>query len=188
MNWSNAWHHLATITEHKWIVMKYCFRLGLYRQGLVHDLSKYMPAEFMTGVRYYQGTRSPNAAEREDKGYSEAWLHHKGRNKHHFEYWIDFSKADGGLSGCKMPLNYLAEMVADRIAASRVYRGKDYTDDAAWAYYQLEKPYLKVVMHAETQQLLEDILNMLKDEGEMVTIEYLKQLLRENQRLARKSI
>lgn len=179
MKWSNAWHHLLTITEHKWIVMKYCFRVGLYRQGLLHDLSKYMPAEFLTGVRYYQGTRSPNAAEREAKGYSEAWLHHKGRNRHHFEYWIDFSKTAGGLAGCKMPLKYVVEMVADRIAASRVYRGQDYTDAAAWEYFQREKPYLEGTMHAQTRQLLETVLLMLKDEGEAVTMAYLRQLLKQ---------
>ena len=79
-----AWHHFLTITQHKLLVMQNCFRVGLFKQGLLHDLSKYSPAEFLTGVHYYQGDRSPNAAEREEKGYSSAWLHHKGRNKHHF--------------------------------------------------------------------------------------------------------
>ena len=59
--------------------MKNCFAVGLYRQGLLHDLSKYSWEEFATGVKYYQGNRSPNAAEKEEKGYSAAWLHHKGR-------------------------------------------------------------------------------------------------------------
>ena len=86
MSWSNGWNHLKTITEHKWIVMCSCFKLGLYKQGLLHDLSKYTPEEFRTGVLYFQGDRSPNAAEKEDIGYSKAWLHHKGRNKHHYEY------------------------------------------------------------------------------------------------------
>ena len=66
-------------------VMKNCFAVRLYRQGLLHDLSKYSWEEFATGVKYYQGNRSPNAAEKEEKGYSAAWLQkHKGRNKHHF--------------------------------------------------------------------------------------------------------
>ena len=108
-----AWHHFCTITQHKLLVMQNCFRVGLYKQGLLHDLSKYSPAEFLTGVHYYQGDRSPNAAEREEKGYSTAWLHHKGRNKHHFEYWMDFSKTSQGIAGAKMPVNYLVEMVMD---------------------------------------------------------------------------
>ena len=80
-----AWQHFCTITNHKILVMKNCFRVGLYRQGLLHDMSKYMPSEFLVGCRYYQGTRSPNNAEREKTGCSTAWLHHKGRNKHHYE-------------------------------------------------------------------------------------------------------
>ena len=71
--------HLKTINHHKWLVMKHCFKAGLYKQGLLHDMSKYSPTEFWAGVKYYQGTRSPNDAEREDKGVSYAWLHHKGR-------------------------------------------------------------------------------------------------------------
>lgn len=47
-------------------------------------------------------------AEREEKGYSSAWLHHKGRNKHHYEYWIDYNVNAGKdgriLTGMKMPV------------------------------------------------------------------------------------
>ena len=83
--------HFETITRHKLLVMKYCFECGLYEQGLAHDLSKYSPTEFIPGCIYYQGDHSPNEAERAAKGYTSAWLHHKGRNKHHLEYWIDYS-------------------------------------------------------------------------------------------------
>ncbi len=178
MEMQNVWRHLVTITEHKCLVMLHCFKVGLYRQGLLHDLSKYMPSEFWTGVRYYQGDRSPNAVEREELGYSAAWLHHKGRNKHHFEYWMDFSKASCGIAGCKMPLNYVVEMVMDRIAACKVYRGKEYTDASAWEYYQRERPYLEGAMHPKTKQLLEKILIMLRDKGEKRTFSCLKKLLR----------
>ena len=108
----HPWLHFNTITRHKLLVMKYCFRIGLYKQGLLHDLSKYSPTEFLVGCRYYQGTRSPNNAEREDIGVSTSWLHHKGRNKHHFEHWVDYS-IDGEhvIMGAQMPRKYLAEMV-----------------------------------------------------------------------------
>ena len=33
--------HFMTITKHRFLVLKYCFKAGLYRQGLAHDLSKY---------------------------------------------------------------------------------------------------------------------------------------------------
>ena len=85
----NVWGHFKTITSHKLLVMKYCFQVGLYRQGLLHDLSKYTPTEFWRGAVYYQGNRSPNDEERRENGCSVAWMHHKGRNKHHYEYWTD---------------------------------------------------------------------------------------------------
>ena len=65
--------HLKTINHHKRLVMELCFKLGLYRQGLLHDMSKYSPTEFLVAAKYYQGTRSPNAAEREAKGYTSAF-------------------------------------------------------------------------------------------------------------------
>ena len=99
----HIWGHLKTISHHRWLVMCGCFRVGLYRQGLTHDLSKFSPVEFWNGARYYQGTRSPNTAEREDKGYSLAWMHHKGRNKHHYEYWTDLSLRPAAMSRWKCP-------------------------------------------------------------------------------------
>lgn len=90
----NIWKHFCTINHHKILVMRGCFQVGLIRQGLLHDLSKYSPTEFIVGCRYYQGNMSPNNAEREAVGYSSAWLHHKGRNKHHLEYWIDYGIPD----------------------------------------------------------------------------------------------
>lgn len=175
----NGLGHFVTITRHKLMVMDGCFKVGLYRQGLLHDLSKYSPEEFRTGVNYYQGTRSPNAAEKEEKGYSAAWLHHKGRNKHHFEYWTDVSTAEDNwrIRGVKMPVNYFAEMVMDRIAASKVYQGKQYTDGAAYAYFSRSKAH--TVMHPETKAQLEKVLYMLKEHGEKKTFAYIRKLLKQ---------
>ena len=173
-----AIEHFKTITHHRHLVRQYCFRLGLYYQGLTHDLSKYSPSEFWRGVKYYQGYRSPNDAERRENGVSLAWLHHKGRNRHHFEYWIDFAPDKArGLIGNKMPLKYVIEMVMDRIAASKVYKGKDYTDASPWEYYARGKDYL--VMHPETRALLERLLLMLKKQGEQKTFAYIRHLLRQ---------
>ena len=157
--------------------MKNCFRVGLYKQGLLHDLSKYSPEEFIPGVIYYQGTRSPNAAEREVTGFSRAWLHHKGRNKHHYEYWIDFTAdTSKGLVGHKMPLKYVIEMMMDRIAASKTYKGKSYTNAAPWEYYCRVSQYMLIA--PETRALLEKLLIMLKDEGEKKTFAYMRWLLK----------
>ena len=161
--------HFCTITKHKIKVAKLCFRIGLYKQGLFHDMSKYAPCEFLTGVKYYQGTRSPNSAEREDKGYSLAWLHHKGRNKHHWEFWVDFTR--DGLKPAKMPQHYVLEMFCDRIAASMTYKGKDYRDSFPLAYYNGGKH--SYIMHQETRQMLEELLNYLNDYGLDETIRYI---------------
>ena len=156
--------HFQTITKHKILVMQECFRVGLYRQGLLHDLSKYGWTEFRVGCRYYQGTRSPNNAEREDKGYSSAWLHHKGRNKHHYEYWLDYdSHGEGKLVGMKMPVRYVVEMFMDRIAACKVYKGAAYKDSDPLIYYNSGKA--GDMMHKDTRKLLEKLLHMLAEQG-----------------------
>lgn len=166
-----AWKHFKTITYHKWLVCKGCFAVGLYRQGLLHDLSKYSPAEFFVGARYYQGDRSPNNAEREALGYSTAWMHHKGRNKHHYEYWSDYS-LNGGMRPVPMPRRYIAEMFMDRIAACKVYLQGAYTDEAPLAYYRKGKDHR--LLHARTRKHLEFLLNMLAHEGEKKTFYYIK--------------
>ena len=167
--------HFKTITYHKWLVMKYCFRVGLYRQGLLHDMSKYSLSEFITGVRYYQeGKRSPNAAEREEKGFSEAWIHHKGRNRHHYEYWNDVGP-DRVIVGVKMPLKYVVEMFMDRIAASKVYKKEAYTDACPLEYYNLTKDY--ILIHEDTRRLLVKLLRMLSERGEEYTFRYIRRKL-----------
>ena len=158
------WKHLHTINHHRWLVCRYCFRLGLYWQGLTHDLSKYSPREFWVGVRYFQGDHSPNDAEREAVGYSLAWMHHKGRNKHHHEYWTDYSRETHRVEPVKMPLKYLIEMFCDRVAACKIYQGKNYTDGAPLAYYHRGRG--KQIMHPETGAFLEKLLVMLEQEGE----------------------
>jgi len=166
--------HLKTITTHKWLVCKYCFRVGLYWQGLIHDLSKFAPVEFMVGAKYYQGDHSPNDEERRLNGYSSAWLHHKGRNKHHLEYWIDYKKYDDGvrLAGMPMPEKYVVEMFCDRLAASRVYRGEDFDFSAPYEYYMRGKD--ANLLHPDSAALLETLLGMLKDEGEDAVFAYIR--------------
>lgn len=176
----NAWKHFRTITHHRHLVLKGCFELGLYKQGLLHDLSKYMPSEFLVGCKYYQGTMSPNNAERMDLGYSSAWLHHKGRNKHHMEYWIDYGVACGengrqehrGICGMKMPIRYVVEMYVDRISASKNYLKEKYTDRRPLDYYLNGRKYY--ILHEDTKALLELLLFMLAAKGQ----EHVKSFIR----------
>lgn len=174
----NAFKHFRTITQHKIIVMDLCFKVGMIRQGLLHDLSKYSPTEFLSGVYYYQGFKSPNAAEKIEKGYSKAWLHHKGRNKHHFEYWIDYSlNPEEGLVGMKMPLRYVLEMTCDRIAASMVYSNGEYTDAVPWEYYS-KREGQSIHLHKESKALLEKLLLINRDKGLKKTLAYMRWLLK----------
>ena len=171
-----AWQHLKTINHHKMLVMRGCFRVGLYKQGLLHDLSKYSPTEFLVGCKYYQGNLSPNNIERLEKGYSQAWLHHKGRNKHHLEYWIDYGVGEKkGITGMKMPLKYVVEMFIDRVSASKNYQKEKYTDRSALEYYEHGKEHH--VLHEDSKALLEELLHMLADQGEEVTFDYIKHVL-----------
>ena len=166
------WRHFITITTHRLKVRGACFRMGLIWQGLPHDLSKYSPTEFWRGAKYYQGVRSPNAAEREEKGYSEAWMHHKGRNRHHYEYWTDMNPVSRRYEAVPMPRRYLAEMVADRLAACKVYEGKNYTPESALRYLMGSKE--KDLLHPQTRRELEYLLTMLRDEGETATFRYIR--------------
>ena len=166
------WKHFKTITKHKILVMGGCFRVGLYLQGITHDLSKYSPTEFWIGARYYQGDRSPNAAERAEKGYSEAWMHHKGRNKHHFEYWTDYNPDTRNIEPVKMPIKYVKEMFCDRVAAGKVYLGKKYTNDNPIGYCLGGSA--KRNMHPETAKLLEGWLVLLQKEGEAVAFKKIR--------------
>ena len=178
-----GWQHFKTITIHRLRVMRYCFRVGLYWQGLTHDLSKYSPTEFSKGRKYWQGDQSPNNAERRDTGASLSWLHHKGRNKHHFEYWIDYGiDCDTVIKGVPIPRKYVAEMVMDRISASQTYLGKKYTDQAPYEYYRKGKDKLWFV-HDQTKEQLELLLRMLAEKGEKETLGYIKNVfLKEGKR------
>lgn len=161
---SHPFAHFRTITKHRHAVMRHCFRAGIGWQGLGHDLSKYSPAEFLPGARYYQGTRSPTEAEREEKGYSAAWLHHKGRNRHHWEYWREIDPQTKQYTQIEMPVRFAAEMFCDRVAASKIYKGKDYADDAPLAYFNRGKA--RNTMHPNTAALLESWLRLLAEQGE----------------------
>ena len=167
------WAHLRTIGRHRALVRKYCFRLGLYWQGLTHDLSKYAPVEFWAGVRYYQGDHSPNDAQRHQDGYSASWLHHKGRNRHHFEYWTDYSLTGEGIVGVEMPKRYVAEMFCDRLAASKVYRGDAFDPADPYRFFQRGKQK-RLLIHPATSDLLESMLVKLRDEGEDAAFDYIR--------------
>ncbi len=171
--------HFRTITRHRHQVIAHCFRAGIGWQGLFHDLSKYSPAEFFVGAKYYLGTRSPNDGERADKGYSSAWMHHKGRNRHHFEYWTDYHPETHLVTPVKMPLRYVVEMFCDRVAASKIYQGTAYHDRHPLEYFLRGKP--RRVVDPATSDLLEGWLTLLAQEGEQATFARIREQLKQGE-------
>ena len=166
--------HLRTITKHRHKVIKHCAKAGIFFQGLFHDVSKLSPTEFIPSVKYYQGTRSPNEKERELFGYSKAWMHHKGRNKHHFEYWVDLNPATKMYEPVPMPMNYLKEMFCDRIAASKIYQGKNYKNSHPLEYFKRGNARKK--MHQATADILEQWLTILAEQGEREAFRHIKKI------------
>lgn len=176
MSLKGAILHFKTITKHRHKVIAHCAKAGILWQGLRHDLSKYTPTEFLPGARFCTGTRSPNEGEREEYGYSLAWMHHKGRNRHHFEYWMDYDPKTKQVKPVKMPLRFVAEMFCDRVAAGKIYKGKDYTNQSPLEYFYRGKPMR--IIHPETSAFLEKLLRMLAERGEDETFRYIRELLK----------
>ena len=170
--------HFKVITKHRHKVIYHCMKAGIFWQGLRHDLSKYSPSEFIPGAKYFTGTKSPNESERRDIGYSKAWMHHQGRNKHHFEYWRDYNHEKRIIMPVKMPYRYVAEMFCDRVAASKIYQGDNYTINHPLEYYSRAKTTRFI--HPETAAFLESLLVMLSEEGEDKTFRYIRKLIKEN--------
>ncbi len=164
--------HFITITRHRHLVIRHCYKCGILWQGLRHDLSKYSPVEFLEGIRYYRPDRSPNMGARRANGYSRAWMHHQGRNKHHFEYWNDYSVKTKRKEPVRMPVRYVVEMFCDRVAASKIYFAEKYTDDKPLAYF--DKGRGRRFMHPATSEQLEILLKMLKKKGEAQTFAYIR--------------
>lgn len=166
--------HFKTITKHKLTVQSLCFKAGMYKQGILHDLSKYSLEEFIPGVKYYQGYRSPIDKEKETVGYSKAWLHHAGRNKHHWEYWIDKDYPVLSFKVLKMPFNYVLESCLDRIAACKIYNGSNYQTCDAYNFFKKGKD--KFYIHPDNVKQYDFLLNYLKDNGEIKALHYYKEL------------
>ena len=137
-------------------------------------MSKYTPSEFIVGAKYFQGTRSPNEGEREAYGYSKAWIHHKGVNKHHFEHWTDYNPKTRKLEGVPMPTKYVIEMFCDRVAASKIYNKDSYTNSKPYEYF--DKGRATRLINKRTSDMIEYLLLMLWEKGEKFTFSYIRSL------------
>lgn len=157
---SNIVKHFILITRHKWVVFKLCCKIGEPWRGILHDLSKYSPTEFGESVKYYKGNQSPIMEAKKENGYSKAWLHHKGRNKHHSEYWVDYSATN---STPIMPYKYAAEMICDKLAAGIIYEGKNWTKEYELEYWKKEKD--KVEANPEVKEFVTAVMTEVAEKG-----------------------
>lgn len=173
MKITNFFKHLHTVNKHRFYVFKLSLKAGIPIRGLLHDLSKYSPVEFWEGVKYYNGKKSPISVCVQENGYSKAWLHHKGKNKHHFEYWIDFATEE---KAAIIPYKYAVEMICDTLAASIVYNGKDWKKDTQLNYYN--KRTDKEFINPKIQKFLLTVYEQIAKDGidKVVTSKNLKEI------------
>lgn len=165
--------HLHVVNKHRFKVFCLCCRAGQFWRGLVHDLSKYSPEEFFEGVKYFNGGYSPIRNCKIENGYSKAWLHHFGRNKHHYEYWYDYASS---IETPIIPYKYFVEMVCDSLAAGMTYQGKNWTDDYQLSYWLRTREKAKV--HPKMDKLLTKVYSDVAKKGvkEVINKENLKEL------------
>lgn len=171
----NIFKHFFKICKHKYWVGHYCFKYKLYWQGIVHDLSKFSPIEFCESIKYYQGNRSPIDACKEANGYSAAWLHHKGRNPHHYEYWED--NFDNGGNPLPMPFKYALEMFCDYLGAAHAYTGKNFNFEDEWHWWEKKKEK-SLAMADSTYLFIDRMLFYCYINGEIPTLKKAKECYR----------
>lgn len=153
--------YLSYVLRHKWFVFAACWRLGIPFAGLVHDLSKFRPSEWIPYAENFYGTRKQfealdaigefGCAELAPYGYfvgdrfTIAWNLHQKRNPHHWQFWL-VTQDSGETFPLPMPDRYRREMLADWIGAGRAITGK--YDVAQW----WQKNRARIRLHSETEQ------------------------------------
>ncbi len=160
MEVKNILLHFKKVCTHKWYVFKLCCKIGEPWRGFFHDFSKFSPTEFIESSKYYVGTHSPITEAKKDKGYSKAWLHHKGRNKHHPEYWVDELAPNPTPI---IPYKYAVEMICDKMAAGMAYKKKDFSPQYELDYWNKEKKIEKI--NPKTEEFITKILEQSVKDG-----------------------
>ena len=163
------WRYLKAVCRHKKFVLLAGFgRVNLW-QLLIHDWSKFTPAEWFPYARKFYGGPYPSIKEfygdvrnmylsagcyqeAIDEAFELAWLRHQKRNPHHWQWWV--LHEDSGKVFClPMPEKYRREMVADWRGANRAYG-----DTPLVLWYQ--RTQAARMLHPETQRLVEKELGI----------------------------
>lgn len=164
--------HLKRVCIHKYFVGRYLMKCGFYAQAITHDLSKFSYTEISESIKFYEEGRSPIEVAKEKQGYSLAWLHHRGRNKHHNTYWTD--NYDRVMMGKKltcyiMPFRYAVELVCDYLGASIAYnKNHELVIDDAIAFWNKIKD--KEAMHPAIKDFVTTVYREIKYNGIDVTL------------------
>lgn len=138
--------YLNYLVRHKWFVAAACFRRGLYWQGVVHDLSKFRPREWLPYAEFFYGT------EKNRNAFDRAWLDHQHANPHHWQHWV-LRNDNGSTVVLEMPEKYVVEMVCDWEGAGRAITGKSGTT-LDW----YSKNFHKMLLHPDTRTRVEELL------------------------------
>jgi len=155
--------YLWYVIKHKWFVMIECFKVGLFWRGIMHDLSKLLPSEFIPYARFFYGAKKQR---RDDGGYYKptdtgdsdfdfAWLLHQKRNRHHWQWWI-LPEDDGGTKVIQIDYKYVEEMICDWVGAGKAQGYKSPKNDK---YLETRNWYHKnkgnMVLHPKTREYIE---------------------------------
>lgn len=140
------WRYFLYLWRHKWFVFRECARYGLYWRGVMHDATKFLPAEFFPYACYYFSGR-PIGADDQQR-YNLAWLYHQKRNKHHQQFWFMVT-GDRQLLFFPMPDEYRKEMVSDWRGAALAKRSAKNARE--WYLERRDK----ILLHPETRAWVE---------------------------------
>lgn len=154
-------HSILTI-KHKYFVFLYACHLGIAWRGFMHDWSKFSFEELWTSGKYYTGVQSPQTQERNaNEDYSLVSVHHVGRNKHHWQYWVDYRGFNTLVY--PIPYKYAVEFVCDSLAASRVYNGEKWNRGDAYQYFNNYCD--KCLMHPAIKEFASDCFAQFQEQG-----------------------
>jgi len=162
------WKYLKYVIRHKWYVFIECCKFGQIWRGITHDLSKFLPDEFIPYAKYFYGEypnwddgkicllgyKYKNTKEGISKAFDIAWLKHQHRNKHHWQYNI-LREDDGNTKILDMKLCYIYEMVADWKGAGRCLSKINDPDECKKWY---TRNYNKILFSENTREIVNKIL------------------------------
>ena len=144
------WTYFKYIVEHKWNVGIECFKAGLFFHAFTHDISKFLPSEFIPYARFFHSknrTKEYKTSDENDENFQLGWNRHQKRNKHHWNFWVLETKP------IKMPIVYMFEMMLDWKAITYIF------GDSISNYWNRNRD--KMILHAKTIAFVEKYKEVL---------------------------